>query len=151
MGHFINCCPLVDDKLRQLLREEVVNIHQLVLLNTTIIVPNVFILGTQTMNPSIGHTIIHVNYQTTWSQLVTPIVQGSKTNMLPTSTYPIWYNVIPPFVPLNLNLYLAYPTRTKGLDSSIFRNYISYVPRNVYLVPKQPIVPPTYTPYSIGN
>jgi hypothetical protein len=56
--------------------------------------------------------------------------------MLPTSTYPMWYNVIPFFVPLNSNLYLAYPTKTKGLDSSIFRNYTGYVPRNVYPVPK---------------
>jgi hypothetical protein len=51
--------------------------------------------------------------------------------MIPTSTYPIWYNVISPFVPLYPNLYLAYQTRAKGLDSSIFRNYIGYVPRNV--------------------
>ncbi len=72
--------------------------------------------------------------------------------MLPTfSTYPMWYNVIPPFVPLDPNLYLAYPTRTQGLDYSIFRNYIGCVPENVYLIPKQPIMPPTYIPYSIGN
>jgi len=83
-----------------------VNIHQLVLLTITTIELNVFILGTQTMNPSIGHTTIHVNCQITWSQFVTRIVP-SKTNMLPTSTYPMWYNGIPPFVPLNPNLYLA--------------------------------------------
>jgi len=33
----------------------------------------------------------------------------------------------------------------------IFRNYIVYVPENVYLVLEQPIVPPTYIPNSIGN
>ncbi len=33
----------------------------------TIVAPNVFILGIQTMNLNIGHTIVHVNYQTTWS------------------------------------------------------------------------------------
>jgi hypothetical protein len=70
--------------------------------------------------------------------------------MLPTSTYPMWYNVIPPFVPLNLSLFPAYQTRAKGLDSSIFRNYIGYIPRNVYLVLEQ-LVPPTYIPYSVGN
>ncbi len=53
------------------------------------------------MNPSIVHTPVLVNYQTTWSQPITPIVPG-KTNMLPTSTYLMWYNVIPPFVPLDL-------------------------------------------------
>jgi hypothetical protein len=51
--------------------------------------------------------------------------------MLPISTYPMWYNVIPFFVPLDLTLYPTCPTGTKGLDYSIFRNYIGYVPRNV--------------------
>jgi hypothetical protein len=98
------------------------NIHQHLLPTTTTVVPNVFALGTQAMNPSIGCTIVLVNYQTTWSQPITPIVP-SKTRMLPTSTYPMWYNVIPFFVPLDPNLYPTYPTKTKGLDSLIFRNY----------------------------
>jgi hypothetical protein len=61
---------------------------------------------------------------------VTPILP-SKTDMLPISTYPMWYNVIPPFVPLDFSLYLAYPIGTKGFDFLIFRNYIGYVPKNV--------------------
>jgi hypothetical protein len=71
--------------------------------------------------------------------------------MLPISTYPMWYNVIPPFVHLDPSLYLAYPIGTKGLDSSIFRNYTSYVNGNVYLILKQHVVPPTYIPYFVGN
>jgi hypothetical protein len=43
------------------------NVHQLVLPTTTIAVPNVFILRTQAMNLNIGHTIVPINYQTTWS------------------------------------------------------------------------------------
>jgi hypothetical protein len=39
------------------------NVHQPILPTTTIVTPNV--LGTQTMNPIIGHTIVLVNYQTT--------------------------------------------------------------------------------------
>jgi hypothetical protein len=65
--------------------------------------------------------------------------------------YPVWYNVIPPFVPLDPSLYPTYPTGTQGFDSSIFRNYIGYILGNVYLVLKQHVVPPTYTPYCIGN
>jgi hypothetical protein len=87
------------------------------------------------MNPSITHTIILVNFQTTWSQHVTPIVLR-KTSMLPTSTYPMWYNVIPPFVPLDLSLYITYQIGAKGLDFSIFKNYIGYVLGNVYLIPE---------------
>jgi hypothetical protein len=71
--------------------------------------------------------------------------------MLPISTYPMWYNVIPPFMLLDPSLYPTYQTRTKGLDSSVFKNYITYVPRNVYLVSEQHVVPPSYIPYSIGN
>jgi hypothetical protein len=51
--------------------------------------------------------------------------------MLPTAIYPMWHNVIPPFVPLDLSLYLAYPTGTKGLDYLIFKNHTCYVPENV--------------------
>jgi hypothetical protein len=105
------------------------NVHQLVLPTTTIVVPKVYVLGTQAMNLNIGPTTIRVNYQTTWSQFVTPIIP-SKSNMLPISTYPVWYNFISPFVPLDLNLYPTYPIRTKGFDYSIFRNYTGYVPRN---------------------
>jgi hypothetical protein len=46
---------------------------------------------------------------------------------------------------LDPNLYPAYPTRTKGLDYSIFKNYTCYVLKNVYPVPEQSIVPLTYT------
>ncbi len=63
----------------------------------------------------------------------------------------MWYKVIPPFVPLVLNLYLVYLIGTKRFDSWNFRNYISYVRRNVSPKLKQPIVPPIYTPYSIGK
>jgi hypothetical protein len=69
-----NYCPFVDDRLRQLLREDVMNVHQPILPTITTIIPNVFTLGNQAMNPNIGHTTIPVNYQTTWSQLVTPII-----------------------------------------------------------------------------
>jgi len=88
------------------------NTHKHVLPTTTIAVPNVSILRTQALNPSIGHMIVHVIYQTTWSQLVTPIVPN-KTSILPISTYSMWYNVIPPFVPLYPSLYPANPTGKK--------------------------------------
>jgi hypothetical protein len=85
-----------------------------------------------------------------WQQLVTPIVKG-KTKVFPTSTYPLWYNVIPPFVPLNPMLFSAYPIRTKRLDPLIFKIYTSYVVGYEYLVHEQPILQPTCTPHSIGN
>jgi hypothetical protein len=35
MGHLFNWCPFVDDGLKQLLREEVMNTHQPILQTTT--------------------------------------------------------------------------------------------------------------------
>jgi hypothetical protein len=46
MGHLFNHCPFVDDILKQLFREEMMNIHQPILPTTTITKPNVFVLGT---------------------------------------------------------------------------------------------------------
>jgi len=83
------------------------NVHQLVLPTTKITIPNVFVLGIQAMNLSIGHMVVFVNDKITWSQLVTLIVL-SKIVMLLTSTYPMWYNVMPPFVPLDPSLYPTY-------------------------------------------
>jgi hypothetical protein len=54
-------------------------------------------------------------------------------------------------VPLNLSLYPKYLTRTKGLNSSIFRNYTGYELGNVYLVSKQPAPPPAYIPHFVRN
>jgi len=102
------------------------NVHQPILPTTTTIVPNVFVLGTQAMNLSTSYTTSPVNYQITWSQLVTPIVLG-KISMSPISI------------------------GTKGLDSSIFRNYTSYVFGYLYLVLEQLVVPPIFTPQFVGN
>jgi len=41
------------------------NIHQPILPTTIVVIPNVSILETKAMNPSIGHRIVPVNYQTT--------------------------------------------------------------------------------------
>jgi hypothetical protein len=80
------------------------------------------------MNPTIGHTPIFVNYQSNWQSHVTPFVLH-KINTIPTSTYPMWYNVILPYIPTNHNLYPTYITRTKCVGPLIPRNYITYVPR----------------------
>ncbi len=46
MVHMFNCCPFIDDRLRQLFKEEVMNIHQHVIPIIIITVPNASILGT---------------------------------------------------------------------------------------------------------
>ncbi len=61
-GHMFSRCPFVDDKLRQFLKVEVMNVHQPILPTIIIVIPNVFILGTQAMNPSIVHIMVPINY-----------------------------------------------------------------------------------------
>ncbi len=61
-GRFIHPLPFVDDRLKQLLREKMMNIHWLVLWTTIKVLPNVHVLKTEAMNPSIGHMTILVNY-----------------------------------------------------------------------------------------
>jgi hypothetical protein len=53
----------------------------------------------------------------------------NRTNVLPTSTYLMWYNVIPLYVFLDLNLYLAYPNRTKGFDPYHKHGFLGHGPR----------------------
>jgi hypothetical protein len=62
VGQLFNCCPFVDDRLRQLLKEEMLNVHQPIFPNTTTVVPNVFVVKTRAMNLSIGYTIVLINY-----------------------------------------------------------------------------------------
>jgi hypothetical protein len=57
-----NDYPFVDDRLRQLVKEEVMNVHQPVLPTTIIVESNVHVLGTQAMNPNINHIAVRVNY-----------------------------------------------------------------------------------------
>jgi hypothetical protein len=53
--------------------------------------------------------------------------------MIPTSTYLMWYNVIPYFVHLDPNLYPIYQIGAKGFDYSIFKNYTSYVIMEIHM------------------
>jgi len=74
-----------------------------------------------------------------------------KPIFLSTTTYPMWYNVMPPFVLLDPSLYPTYSVGTKRFYPMIFRNYRGYVPRYVYPMLEQPVVPPTYIPHYVGN
>jgi len=149
MGHQFKHCPFVDDRLIQLLKNEVMNVHQLIIPITTIISPNALMQRIQIMNPSFGHETILVSYQLASKSLVTPFVP-SRTNVLPTFTYPMWYNVIPLYILLD-NVYPTYPTITKWFDPLIYRNHTCYVLGYVYLVPKQLVITLIQTLCTIGN
>ncbi len=86
-----------------------------------------YVLGNQLVNPSIRHMEVPISHQFNWKPLVTPFVQG-RTNTLHVSTYPMWYNVIPPYIHLYLNLYLTYTIKVEGFDPLISRNDTCYIP-----------------------
>jgi hypothetical protein len=35
--------------------------------------------------------------------------------------YPMWYNIVPPFIPMDPNMYSMYYSKIKGLDPLIFK------------------------------
>jgi len=39
------------------------NDHQPIIPTLVVVLPNVYVLGIPPMNPSIGHTLIHINHQ----------------------------------------------------------------------------------------
>jgi len=80
VGHQFNCCTFVDDKLRQLLREEVMNVHQPVIPTLIVVLPNVYVLGIQCRNPTLakcGGEAQHLEKVRIWSPLGLPNVQSS--------------------------------------------------------------------------
>jgi hypothetical protein len=54
-----------------------------------------------------------------WQQIVTPLIIR-QPRVVPYPPYPMWYNILPPFVPMDPNLYSIYYFGIKKLDSLIF-------------------------------
>jgi len=57
------------------------------------------------------------------SQHVTPLIVG-QPKVIP---YPMWYNTLPPFIPMDLNRYFIYHSGIKGPDPLIFGKREKYV------------------------
>jgi hypothetical protein len=89
VGHEFKHYPFFNDKLKQLLKDEVMNIYHPISPSATIRLFNAPIQGTQmVMHPSLGNMVVLINYQLTWQPLVTPFVP-SQNNVFATSTYPM--------------------------------------------------------------
>jgi len=80
-----------------------------------------------------------------WQQFVTPIILGQISN-LPFSFYPMWYNVIPPYLPFDPSLYPRYFSGMKMFEHVYPIIIIGYP----YPRLDKPIVTTSNTPYSIG-
>lgn len=74
---------------------------QHVISTITIVLPNVYVLGNQLVNPSICYMEGPISHQFNWKPLVTPFVLGRISTLL-VSPYPMWYNIAPPYIPFIL-------------------------------------------------
>jgi hypothetical protein len=71
-----NIALFFNDKLKQLLNDEVMNIHHPISPSATIRLFNAPIQGTQAiMHPSLGNMVVLIKYQLVWQPLVTPLYQ----------------------------------------------------------------------------
>ncbi len=66
--------------------------------------------------PNLVTSPISIRQHLGWLQLVTPLI-ARQPRIVPC---PMWYNIIPSFVPMDLNMYSMYYSRIKELDPLIF-------------------------------
>jgi hypothetical protein len=59
---------------------------------------------------------IPISQHLSWSQPITPLIAG-QPKIVP---YPMWYNIVPSFVPMDFNVYSMYYLGIKGLNPLIF-------------------------------
>jgi hypothetical protein len=69
------------------------------------------------IQPSLIANPIPVNQHVGWSQLVTPLIARQPR----TVPHPMWYNIVPSFVPMDPNLYPMYYLVIKRPDPLISR------------------------------
>jgi len=75
----------------------------------------VFIQQTQ-IQSSLVTNPIPISQHLGWSQLVTLVIVGQ----LKTLSYPMWYNTLPSFVPMDPNMYSMYYLGIEGFNPLIF-------------------------------
>jgi hypothetical protein len=85
-----------------------------------------------------------------WQQCVTPIILG-QINNLPFSFYPMWYNVIPLYLPFDPSLYLRYFSGMKMFEHVYPKTIIGYMIGYPYPRSDQPMVTTSSYPYSTWN
>jgi len=69
--------------------------------------------------------LTQLNQHLSWQQLVTPMIVR-QPRAIPYPPYPMWYNTIPPFVPMDPNMYSMYYYGIKRHDPLIFRKKERY-------------------------
>jgi hypothetical protein len=90
---------------------------------------------------------IPITQPTSWQQIITPIVPG-HTNNVSFLSYPMWYNVIPPYLFSDSNLYPRYFNGMKMFELVNHRITIISMAWYPYPRPHQLVITTSNTPYS---
>ncbi len=108
----------MDDKFKQLMRKELITYLQPIVSNTS---TTHFGVHVQQLKPqsSLVTNLTSVNQQLGWQQPITSLIIG-QPKVVPYPPYPMWYNSIPSFVPMDHNMYLMYYSKIKGSYPFIF-------------------------------
>jgi hypothetical protein len=75
---------------------------------------------------SLVNNSISVNQHPSWQQLVTPLI-ARQPRVVPYPPYPMWYNILPSFVPMDLYMYPTYYFEIKGPNPLIVGKKKGYV------------------------
>ncbi len=104
VGHEFKNCLFVDDKLKRLMRKKFKTSLQLVVLITPMTHVGVPIQQIQTQPNLVITNPIPITQHFGWTQPVKPLIVRQPQ----TIPYLMWYNIIPSFVPMDLNMYSMY-------------------------------------------
>jgi len=102
VAHDFKDCPFVDDKLKLLMKEELTtSLHPIVpnTLSTHVGVP----MQQLWPQPGLVNSSTPISQQLGWQQPITPLI-ARQPKVVPYPPYPIWYNILPSFVPMDLNM-----------------------------------------------
>jgi hypothetical protein len=73
--------------------------------------------------------VIHptpINQHLSWQQFVTPLIVRQHV-VISHPSYIMWYTIVPPFVPMDPNMYFMYYSGIKGFDPLLFGRKEKYV------------------------
>ncbi len=103
IGHEFKNYPFVDDKLKWLLREEFITSLSHVTMNTPTIHVGVFVPQIQSQSSLVIHPTL-INQHLNWQQSITPLITW-QPRVMPYPPNLMWYNTIPPFIPMDHDMY----------------------------------------------
>jgi hypothetical protein len=115
----------VDDKLKRLMKEELITSLPHVMMSIPAIYVGVIMPQIRSQSSLVTHPT-PISQHLGWQQRVTLLISRQTKDVL-YPPYPMWYNTLPPFVPMDPNMYSMYYSRIKGPHPLIYGRKEKYV------------------------